>query len=327
MTAEHLPVQLQVADANQEIDLRRAWQTVARSAWIIVICVGLATAAAMLAVRRLEPVYSASATVRIEEKQTDAAGPYAFFSSDNTNVLATATQLLQSRKLAYDVVDSMAMRLGLVQPLRKQKSEVVRVAYVSADAPSQAYRLDRAARGLREVRLLPSEKLLGTFPDSMPIPIEGGWIQLAGAATRYDRLVFTVFPRNDVASALRDAIRVVQAGRDANVLRISYSGKDPGEIVQVPNVLARAYVRRRIDLSASGARSTVAYLERQSFVVSEQLNGQEAQIRDYLLARGVSSIEGKIADMVSELDLLRNNMITITLERDAIARALAPLQQ
>lgn len=327
MTAEQLPVLMQPSDANQEIDLRRAWQTVARSAWIIVICVGLATAAAMLAVRRLEPVFAASATVRIEEKSPGEGGAYSFFSTDNTNVLATATQLLTSRKLAYDVVDSMAMRLALVQPVRKQKSEVVRSAFVSAEAPSQVYRLDRAVRGQREVRVLPSEKLLGTYPDSMPIPIEGGWIQLAGAASRYDRLVFTVFPRNDVASALRDGIRVNQLGLNANVLRISYSGKDPSEIVQVPNVLARAYVQRRIDLSVSGARSTVAYLQRQVQVVGEQLNDQEAQIRDYLLARGVSSVEGKIQDLVSELNMLRSNMTAITLERDAIARALVPLQQ
>jgi len=327
MTAEQLPVYLPLADANTEIDLRRAWQTVARSAWIIVICVGLATAAALLAVRRLEPVYSASATVRIEEKKDVGASPYAFLSTDNTNVLATAQQLLTSRKLAYDVVDSMAMRLSLVQPVRKQNSEVVRSAYVSAEAPSQNYRLDRAARGQREVRMLPSEKLLGTFPDSMPIQIEGGWIQLSGAASRYDRLVFTVFPRNDVASALRDAIRVTQAGRDANVLRITYSGKDPAVVMQVPNVLARAYVKRRIDLSASGARSTVVYLQRQAQVVGDQLGSQEAQIRDYLLARGVSSVDGKIKDLESELELLRTNMTTITLERDAIARALVPLQQ
>jgi capsular exopolysaccharide synthesis family protein len=179
---------------------------------------------------------------------------------------------------------------------------------------------------MREVRLLPSEKLLGTFPDTLPIPIEGGWIQLAGAATRYDRLVFTVFPRNDVASALRDAIRVAQAGRDANVLRITYSGKDPAETMLVPNVLARAYVQRRIDLSSSQARSTVTYLQKQVAVVGEQLNEQESTIRDYLLSRGVSSVDGKIQDLVSEMNLLRNNMITITLERDAIARALAPLQ-
>ncbi|MEK7240778.1 MAG: polysaccharide biosynthesis tyrosine autokinase [Gemmatimonadota bacterium] len=327
MTAEQLPVLVQPSDANQEIDLRRAWQTVARSAWIIVICVGLATAAAMLAVRRLEPLFAASATVRIEDKSAGDGGPYAIFNTDNTNVLATATQLLTSRKLAYDVVDSMAMRLALVQPVRKQTSEVVRSAFVSAEAPSQAYRLDRAVRGQREVRVLPSEKLLGTYPDSMPVPIEGGWIQLAGAATRYDRLVFTVFPRNDAASALRDAIRVSQPGLNANVLRISYSGRDPAVVVQVPNVLARAYVQRRIDLSVSGARSTVAYLQRQVQVVGEQLNDQEAEIRDYLLARGVSSVDGKIQDLVSELNMLRNNMTAITLERDAIARALVPLQQ
>ena len=103
-----------------------------------------------------------------------------------------------------------------------------------------------------------------------------------------------MFPRNDVASALRDAIRVTQAGRDANVLRITYSGKDPAVVMQVPNVLARAYVKRRIDLSASGARSTVVYLQRQEEVVGDQLSEQEALIRDYLLARGVSSVDGKI---------------------------------
>jgi capsular exopolysaccharide synthesis family protein len=322
---EQLPILADPGDANQEIDLRRAWQTVARSAWIIVICIGLATAAAMLAVRRIDPVYTASTTVRIEEKQS--ANPMSMFATDYTNVLATATQILTSRQLAYDVVDSLGMRLSVYQPVRRQKSEVVRAAHINADAPSQAYRLDRSDRGLREVRLLPSEKLLGSFPDSMPIPIDGGWIQLAGGASRYDRLVFTVHPRNDVASALRDAVRVTQPGRDANVLRISYTGKDPVEAMEVPNVLARAYVRRRIDLAASGARSTVSYLQRQAALVGEQLGRQELQIRDYLLARGVSSIDGKIQDLVSELELLRSNMTSITLERDAIARAIAPLKE
>jgi capsular exopolysaccharide synthesis family protein len=321
---EHLPVLADPGDANQEIDLRRAWQTVARSAWIIVICVGLATAAAMLAVRRIDPVYTASATIRIEEKS--ASESFGMFSSDYTNVLATATQILTSRQLAYDVVDSLGMRLSVYQPVRRMRSELVRAAHINPDAPSQAYRLDRAGNDVREVRLLPSEKLLGTFPDSMPIPLHGGWLLLSGGASRYDRLVLTVHPRNDVASALRDAIHVSQPGRDANVLRLSYTGRDPVEAMQVPNVLARAYVRRRIDLAASGARSTVSYLQRQVAVVGEQLSQQEAMIRDYLLARGVSSIDGKISDLVSELNLLRGNMTTITLERDAIARAIAPLQ-
>jgi len=322
---EQLPILADPGDANQEIDLRRAWQTVARSAWIIVICIGLATAAAMLAVRRIDPVFSASTTVRIEEKGQNS--PYGMFSADYTTVLATATQIMTSRQLAYDVVDSLGMRLSLYQPVRRLRSEVVRAAHVNPDAPSQAYRLDRASRGMREVRLLPSEKVLGTFPDSMPIPLDGGWVLLSGGAARYDRLVFTVYPRNDVAAALRDAIRVSQPGRDANVLRISYTGKDPVEAMLVPNVLARAYVRRRIDLAASGARSTVSYLQRQVEVVGEQLNEAESGIRDYLLQRGVSSIDGKIQDLVSEMALLRSNMTNLTLERDAIARAIAPLRE
>ena len=72
------------AEPNQEIDLRRAWQTVSRSAWIIVVCVGLATSAAVIAARRIEPTYQAAATVRIEDKQR-AGGPAAmyYFGGDN----------------------------------------------------------------------------------------------------------------------------------------------------------------------------------------------------------------------------------------------------
>ena len=92
---EQLPAASQAfAEPNDEIDLRRAWQTIARSAWIIVVCVGLAVSAAVIAARQLEPSYSASATVRVEDKRSSggAGGPMAMYSfgGDNQATLAMA---------------------------------------------------------------------------------------------------------------------------------------------------------------------------------------------------------------------------------------------
>ena len=62
----NLPMVIPV-EPNQPLDLRRGWATISRSAWIIVVCVGLAVAAGVVAARRVEPLYQAETTVRIDE--------------------------------------------------------------------------------------------------------------------------------------------------------------------------------------------------------------------------------------------------------------------
>ena len=44
----NLPMVVPV-EPNQPLDLRRGWATISRSAWIIVVCVGLAVAAGVVA--------------------------------------------------------------------------------------------------------------------------------------------------------------------------------------------------------------------------------------------------------------------------------------
>ena len=72
-------------EPNQEIDLRRAWQTISRSAWIIVVCTGLAVAAAVVAARRIVPQYGAAATVRIVVRNTSGSKAPIFLSVSSRN--------------------------------------------------------------------------------------------------------------------------------------------------------------------------------------------------------------------------------------------------
>src|SRR6476659_7901122 len=137
MEALPLPV---LADPAPEIDPRRAWATIARSGWLILGCVLLALAAGAVAVRRMDPVYQSTASIRIDAKPgTIGAAAMYGIPTDNVTLVATAMEELTSRSLASDVADSLGLRLQLVAPSRTPRSAVIQWARVDAGAPLQSY--------------------------------------------------------------------------------------------------------------------------------------------------------------------------------------------
>ena len=326
---ETLPaVQSPFAEPNQEIDLRRAWTTISRSAWIIVVCVGLAVTAAVVAVRRLEPRYEASATVRIDERQHAGGGAGAqlfFMGNDFQSSLAVASEVITSRTLAADVVDQLGLRLGIEQPQRVVRSTLVEFARLAPDAPSVQYRLTKVAAG-HEVRLLPQDSLIGTYPDTAIIGLIGGSIRLTGTARSLDRLVVSVSPRIDVAEALRGSIEVGQTNKDANVLRIRYAGGDPVLALQIPNAIARNFVRRRFELDRSGATSQVDYLQRQLATLSADVSDAETKIREFLEGEHIPSVAQEQVMLATEFGQLEASKREMESQRDNIVRAFEPLR-
>src|SRR5258705_3051021 len=165
MEALPLPV---LADPAPEIDPRRAWATIARSGWLILGCVLLALAAGAVAVRRMEPLYQATASIRIDARP-GTMSPAAMYGmpTDNVNLVATAMEELTSRSLASDVADSLGLRLQLVAPRRTARSAAIHSARVEAGAPLRSYTFVQASNHRATVREL-SGKTIGTFPLDSP---------------------------------------------------------------------------------------------------------------------------------------------------------------
>src|SRR5215210_6708587 len=161
MEALPLPV---LADPAPEIDPRRVWATIARSAWLILGCVLLALAAGAVAVRRMEPVYQATASIRIDARSgtTSAAAMYGL-PSDNVNLVATAMEELTSRSLSNDVTDSLGLRLVVAEPRRTPRSAVAAWAKVDSGAPPRTYRLTPFPGSQVAVQEL-GGRVVGKFP-------------------------------------------------------------------------------------------------------------------------------------------------------------------
>lgn len=317
----NLPMPVPV-EPNTPLDLRRGWQTIARSAWIIVVCVGLAVAAGVVAARRVEPLYLAEVTVRIDEPNAGAMSGQMFFGTDYQQLLATSTEIITSRNLALEVVDSLGLRLAVVQPQRTPRSSVVAWAVIDDSVPDVEYRFQRV-RGGYEVRQFPRDTLLGVFSDTVPIALPGLRMQLSAGGRLQERMSFLLVDRLSVANGLRGALDVTQTNRDANVLRISFRGTDPELTREIPNVVAHRFVQRKMDLERVSARSTVTYLQAQLSSLNDQLYDAEGQVRNYLLTEGITTPTDQAQYFFTEINDLKSAAATLRGIREQLTLALA----
>lgn len=324
---ENLPaVQSPFDEPNEEIDLRRAWQTVARSAWIIVVCMGLAVAAAVVAAHRIVPQYGAAATVRIVDvpKGGSSQSAMMYFGNETQSSLAMAAEVITSRTLAAEVVDSLGLRLYVVVPQRVVRSTLIANAKFSADAPSVSYRITKVPAG-HEVRVLPEDSVLGVFPDTAALKLLGGSITLSGEGRQQLKMTLAVDPRISIAEALRSQLVVQPTNKDANVLMISYSGPDSQLVRDIPNAVAHAFVRRRMELDRGGAVQRMDYLRRQRATLAADVADAEGAMKAYLEKEGISGVAEEEQALRSQVLGLEGTQRDLQAKRENIARALEPL--
>jgi uncharacterized protein involved in exopolysaccharide biosynthesis len=327
---DNLPVlQSPLADPNQEIDLRRYWIMLSRSAWIIVVCVALALAAAIAAVRRVVPQYSATATVRIDESKRNSspAAMYYFGGADYQSLLAQASEVITSRTLAASVVDDLGLRIGVDVPQRNAGITrlTIKAARTTPEARSERYRFVKVATG-HQVRLVTAtgDTLLGTYPDTGAFPIMGGSVQLTVEALALERVAISMIERLDAAEQLRGAIEVGQRNTDANILNITFRGIDSAIVREIPNAVAYAFVARRMELDRSGATARVDYLTRQRAELGVDIAEAEDSIQTFLKAQGITSVNQVEGALGNELAILNNSKRTLEEQRTTIRHALTP---
>ena len=94
-----------------------------------------------------------------------------YFGNENQSSLAWPAEVITSRTLASEVVDSLGLRLYVVAPPRVVRSTLISRARFAADAPSVQYRLTKVPRGT-EVRVLPEDSVIGVFPDTARAPAD-----------------------------------------------------------------------------------------------------------------------------------------------------------
>ncbi|HTK49933.1 MAG TPA: polysaccharide biosynthesis tyrosine autokinase [Gemmatimonadaceae bacterium] len=319
MEALPLPV---LADPAPEIDPRRVWATIARSAWLILGCVLLALAAGALAVRRMEPVYQSTASIRIDAK-SGAASAAALYGlpTDNMTLVATAMEELTSRSLSNDVADSLGLRLAVAAPTRTPRSAVLAWAHVDSAAPLRSYRLTPFPGKQVAVQEL-GGRTLGRFPLAGTITVPGAAFRLAPTALAKEEVVLRVAPIEEASALVRSRMQVAQPNLNANIVTVTFEGNDPSMVRDVANVLASRFVKKRLEAEKAGARSTVVLLRRQLDTLGHEMISRELAVSRFLKANKIISVENEAAQRTAEIQRLQEARVTASTDRAALLASL-----
>ena len=322
---EALPAPL-LTDSSPDLDLRRVWATVARSAWLILGCVLLSLGAGVVAVRRMDPVYQATASIRIDPRnESSPAAAFYGVTSDNTNLMATAMEVLTSRSLANDVADTLGLRLQLDEPRRTPRSAVIASAHVDSLAPLVSYRLVPGAGGSVSVRDL-SNRPLRSVRGSALIALPGITFRLRDSLLTSGPALVRVTSLEDASNLVRSRVTVAQPNQNANILTVRYEGNDPVLVRDISNALAERYVRKRLDAEKAGARSRVALLKRQLDTLSGEMGLRENAMTAFLQANNIISVQNSETQQTAELQHLSDIRMAYIIDRDAMVASLQQLE-
>jgi tyrosine-protein kinase Etk/Wzc len=322
MEALPLPV---LADPAPEIDPRRVWATIARSAWLILGCVLLALTAGAVAVRRMEPVYQATASIRIDARPgtTSAAAMYGL-PTDNVNLVATAMEELTSRSLSQDVADSLGLRLVVNAPRRMPRSAVIAWAKVDSAAPRRTYRLTPFPGSQVAVQEL-GGRAIGKFPLKSTITVPGASFRLADSALAKGEAMLMVASLEDASAGVRARTQVTQPNLNANIVNITYEGNDPVLVAEVANVLAARFVRKRLEAEKAGARTTVVLLRKQLDTLGGEMILREQSVSSFLRENKIISVENEALQRTAEIQRLQELRVTASTDRQALLASLNTL--
>src|SRR6266571_3378870 len=191
------------------------------------------------------------------------------------NELSTEIEMLQSRRLAEDVVDALGMQLEITKPRGVPREQVFTSVRVARDAPAGRYMLEPAVSAGFVVR---NDSSGAVFRPAMPgeaVTFGGVELEVLPQALELGPIAFSVVGFDDAVRDLQSALSIKRRNPVANIVDVIYRGPDPRLVQAVPNLLATRFIIDRQNTQQTETRSTATFLRAQTVKLAAQLRAAE----------------------------------------------------
>jgi capsular exopolysaccharide synthesis family protein len=298
---------------------------------------------------RLTPIYSASASLRIDEQPSNVQALDLLSSIKGTEI-STEIQVLSSKTLARAVVDSLGLELQLASPRRVSRSAVFPwVEPVRGELPADpekhpgifarllgrvagmfssegGYILERGNDGRYALIDRESDTRLATVAAGDTIALHGMRFLFAPAGDRLDTYTFDILGNDLATDNLMGAISVSRPVQLANIAVVSFESPDPELAQSVPNMLTALYLGRRLSQGRQGNETTVQFLREQLKQLGTTLAAQEDSLRRFREANAAISLQDEATTDVQKLAELRAQRNQVEAERSALSSLIDNVQ-
>ena len=305
---------------TDELRLDDMWRMLQRNVLLIAACVAVCATAAWIYVHYARPVYEASALFDINGQRSVEFAPSAGPEHDE---VSTEMEVLTSRTMAEQVIESLGLQLSLREPRALSRNDVMRAVAVSGEAdsgtywlirqPDHRFALQRAKKGTPALAYYALGDTIKTVDFSFV---------LSSHAAGYPAISFQVQRFPEAVGDLTGALRASRPSTQANLVRLSYSGSDAPLLVATLNSLGRTYMNRRQTVGTSEARERVKFLQGQIATLSGQLTTSEDQLEDFRTKGSVVDPKSQGSSQVTRLVDMQAERSKLETERSALAQLL-----
>src|SRR3954471_13106368 len=183
---------------GQERTVQDTWHVLMRNRTLIILCTLLVIAAAATWAYLTTPVYEASTSIRVDEEKSKipALDELQALSSGSSD-LVTEMEVLKSRNLAENVIDSLGLRAVMSAPSRVQRSDLFSVFRVDRTAPIGQFDIARIKGGKFRVTTQRTGTSVGPVAQGEPVTVDGVTFALHPAALEYPSISFDVIQEQE----------------------------------------------------------------------------------------------------------------------------------
>lgn len=309
VAAVSFPARGDVVDVGRLLDtFRRQWKRIA-----VGLIAGLAIAVAYM--RIAVPRYQAVSTVRIDARQSTLPSIY----SEQTarDEVFTEIEVLRSRTLAADVVDSLSMQFEMVEPKRMTRTALFSTIHVDAVEDTGTFRLVHRKNGNYEVEGSGRVVVPGRLTT-----LHGTTFVLRPSVAPPGVIEVHVRSRDEAITMLRKAVDVGRSGLQASIIALSYESTDPALARDVLNAWTSNFIRRRQSVQRSEASNTAAFIQAQLDTLNPELARAENRLLAYREANKIVAPELEANTEVTQTAQLQATRSEIEAERSALDQAL-----
>jgi tyrosine-protein kinase Etk/Wzc len=311
---------------EEEIHLRDVWNLLVRNWWVILGSLVLVVGGTLAWTLYQVPVYEAVTSIRIEEDRSELPVLDVLQDLSGGSEVETEMEVLRSRTLAEQVVDSLALQVRVGSPRGVARAVLLEDVYVERWAPEGIYTLRRGEGGVFQAYADELGTELGPVSTTTPAALPGVTFTLTHAADEHDEIVVYVAQFDRAVSRLRESVAVGRPNREASIVTVRYESADTQLVHRVPNSLASRFIARGQDIRKTEATSTVAFLEEQIDTLARQLAAAEEDLTTFRETEQVVSISAEAESQVTQLSRLQAERNTIEAERQALQQLVDQIE-
>lgn len=297
------------------------WGVVRHHAWLVLGAGALAAVCAAVAERFINPVYESAASVRVEAK--DAHLPGVYQSTTNGTEVADALDLMHSRTLAGQIVDSLGLRVRILSPQPARAGLFTRI-HATRTTDTGTFTFVHEGTGFAVLTGKPTRRVAVVRPNE-PVNLAGAILVPASEAAAESRIVVRVDGFETAVASLTEAMTIDRAGRESQVITIRYRSPDAALARDVPNVAVADFLAMRRHTQQVETGSTAAALRQQVQRVAAELARSDTSLLGFREQQRVVNPQEEGTTAIARLAQLQTQRLQVGSERDGLAALMTTL--